>query len=118
MRLLLKLGVVVVVLVALGIGLVPPLLAREQLATDATDAARAASNVADTQSQAAAAVAAAQAIADDPGVQLDKVSIQYGGYAPTVVVTVSETVHTFMDGIPGLRGWFHVVSTQQSQLGQ
>lgn len=118
-RFLFKMALVLVVLGILAAGLVPPLLDRPGLDTDALDAARAASLAVETsQNSDAAQSAAAQSVATHPGVQLVKVAILTEGLAPAVAVTVSEDVHTFMDGVPGLKRWFHISATQDSQLGE
>lgn len=118
MRLLIRIGLPVALLVVLGAGLLPPVFARGSLDTDALNAARAASTAASSGSAADAYGAAATSVASDPGVQLINVKVSSGGLGTTVQVTVTETVHSFMDKFPGLNGWFHLTSTQQSQLGQ
>src|SRR5574340_1512603 len=121
MRFAIKLLVPLAVLLVLALGLLPPLFARGTLDTDAVNAARAGSSaLGGAGSGALTAVEAAvqRSIAGKSGVGLVSVKINPDGQSDTVQVTLAETVHTFMDGIPGLEGWFHLTSTQQSSLGQ
>jgi hypothetical protein len=117
MFVLVKLGSVVAVAGILAAGLVPPLIAQGALDTDAVNAARSASaalvgsSYADTS---AAQVAADASVEHDPGVEVVRVTVQ----GATVEVTLSETVHTFMEGVPGLKKYFHLTSTRSSTLGE
>jgi hypothetical protein len=121
MRFAFKLFLPVAVITVLAIGLLPPFFVRGTLDTDAVNAAKAASAAlsgSGSGSGAASAEAAArQSIAGDRGVTLVSVQVNPNGESDTVQVTLAETVHTFMDGFPGLESWFHVTSTQSSQLG-
>lgn len=119
-RALIKILIPLAVIAVLAVGLLPPLFARGSLDTDAVNAAKAASSVfagSGARSGPDAAIAAARnSLSGDPGVTI--VSITFPkGEIDTVQVTLSKTVHTFMDGFPGLKSWFHVTSTQSSQLG-
>ena len=116
-RLLLPLAIVGV----LAAGLLPPLIAKGRLATEALDAARAASAaVTNSGNRQVAYEAAAKWVASDSdhNVQLVSVNVQSGDLGATVQVTLRESVHTFMEGFPGLKGWFRITSTQASSLGQ
>lgn len=118
MRFLILTVLVVGVLAVLGAGLLPPVFDQGSLDTDAVNAARAASSASQSGNEAAIEAAAARSIAGDPGVTLVWAKPVASSGFPTVQVKLSETVHTFMDGLPGLKSWFHLTSTQESQLGQ
>lgn len=118
MRFFIWLGLVIAVITVLAIGLLPPLLDRGKLDTEALNAARAASAVVQSGNRAAATAAAEASIAKDPGVELVSVTFRNASLGPFVQVKVREKVRTFMDGLPGLEGWFNLTSTQESQLGQ
>jgi len=110
-RFAIKLLLPIAVIAVFAAGLLPPLFAKGKLDTDALNAAKAASSPG-----AGSALAAVQhSIAGDPGVTI--VSVHFNSNGDTVQVTLAETVHTFMDGFPGLKSWFHVTSTQTSSLG-
>jgi hypothetical protein len=118
-KVMLKVAVVLGVALALAAGLLPPLLDRGNLDNLALSAARAGSAVLDSTGSAGAAEAAARgSVAADPGVSLQGVRVVPGGSGGTVEVTVSEDVHTFMSGWPGVRswlsGWFHLTSTESA----
>ena len=116
-RFLLKLVIPLAVLLVLAIGLLPPVFDRGTLDTDAVNAAKAGAAALSVSGPAAAEAAVRGSIAGDTGVTLVSVQINPSGQTQTVQVTLSRTVHTFMDGIPGLKGWFHMTSTQDSSLG-
>lgn len=119
MRFFIKLALGAAVIAVLAVGLLPPVFDRGSLDTAAANAARAASALVQTGGSQAAATAAAQtSIARVPGVTLDTVSFSTRSSTALVTVKVSEVVHTFMDGFPGLKSWFHITSTQVSQFGQ
>ncbi len=109
---ILKLVFPLAVLVVLAVGLLPPLFARGTLDTDAINAAKAAASATSVSAGSATQVVE-RSIAGDPGVTLVSVKVNPNGQTDTVEVTLSETVHTFMDGFPGLKSWFHITSTQQ-----
>jgi hypothetical protein len=117
MRTILKVAAVVGVLAVAAAGLGPPLLDQGALDTDARNAARTASatlvdaNGPDLQT---AESAAQGAVAGDKGVTVAGVSVD----GQTVQVTLEETVHSFLDGLPGLsRHYFRLSSTAQSTFG-
>lgn len=117
-RLLLKILLPLAVVGVLAAGLVPPLLDQAGLDTDALNAARAGSAVlVSTQSSSGAEAAAEQSIANDPGVSLVGINVDPGGQAGTMEVSVAETVHTFLDGLPGLKKWFRRTATEESSVG-
>ncbi|HAM03015.1 MAG TPA: hypothetical protein DCQ30_12440 [Acidimicrobiaceae bacterium] len=119
MRFFIRLAVVLTIIAVLAAGLLPPVFDRGRLDTDTLNAARAASAVVQTSGGQSAATAAARAsIAKDPGVTLDSVTFSTESSNAFVTVRASEDVHTFMDGFPGLKSWFHLTSTQESQFGQ
>lgn len=122
MRFLIKLALPIAVLAVLGAGLLPPLFDQGSLDTDALNAARAGSSAFQSGNTAAAEAAAEKSIAGDPGVTLVWAKplppTQATNELPAVQVKVSETVHTFLDGLPGLKSWFQLTSTQEAQLGQ
>lgn len=118
-RLLLKIFLPLAVVGVLAAGLLPPLLDQAGLDTDALNAARAGSALlVSTQSSSEAEQAAEQSIADDPGVTLVSLQVDPGGQAGTMEVSVTEDVHTFMDGLPGLKKWFHRSATEESSVGE
>lgn len=118
MRLLLKVFLPIGVVVAAAIGFLPPLLDQGNLDNDAVMAARAGSAVLVSTGSADGAITAVQeAISKDPGVHLVSVKVNPAGESSTVQVTVSETVHTFLDRLPGMKSWFHRTSTQESSVG-
>lgn len=117
-RLLLRVFLPIAVVAALAAGLLPPLLDQAGLDTDALNAARAGSAVlVSTGSSASAEAAAQQEVARDPGVVLVGVRVDPQGQAQTMEVSVSEKVHTFMDGLPGLEKWFVRTSSAESSVG-
>jgi hypothetical protein len=117
-RLLLKVFIPLAVVGVLAGGLLPPLLDQAGLDTDALNAARAGSAMlVSTGSSSEADVVVQQSIADDPGVALVSVQVDPNGESDTMQVTVAETVHTYLSGIPGLKGWFRRTSTQSSSVG-
>ncbi len=119
MRLLVKLGLLLAIVVVLAVGLLPPLVAKSHLAAEAADAARAGSAAAGNMEDSQAAYdAVAQALVADPGVHLVSVRVEPSEVDPVVIVTLSKQVHTFMSGLPGLESWFRIQSSQQSSLGQ
>jgi hypothetical protein len=121
MRWIVRLVLPLAVVGVLAAGLLPPLVAKGRLATEALDAARAASAaVTNSGNQQAAYQAAAKWVAagSDHNVQLVSVNVQSGQLGATVQVTLRESVHTFMEDFPGLKGWFRISTTQESSLGQ
>ena len=118
MRRLILTVLVVGILAVLGVGLFPPAFDQGRLDTDALNAARAASSASQSGNEAAIEAAAARSIAGDSGVTLVWAKPVASSGFPTVQVKLRETVHTFMDGFPGLKSWFELSSTQESQLGQ
>lgn len=123
-RLLFKLALPIVALVALAAGLLPPLLDQSGLNTDALNAARAASATlisSQSQSQADAQTVVQSALANDPGVELVSVSVDPKGAGTAVQVTLKERVHTYMSNWPGvhrwLKGWFELTSSETSSVG-
>ena len=101
-----KLGVLVAALGVLGAGLLPPVFARGELDGFARDAAQKGGAVLLNEGPQAAQNLAQQAAATHQGVQVDGVTID----GNDVLVTLSETVHTFM-------GSFHLTTTEGSSLG-
>ena len=114
---LIKLLFPAAVIIVLAIGLLPPLFARGTLDTDAINAAKAGASALSVSGPGAAEAAVRSAVAGDPGVTLVSVQVNPHGENQTVQVTLSKTVHTFMDGIGGLKSWFNIRSTQSSSLG-
>lgn len=122
MRLLIKLLVPVTVIVVAAVGFLPPVFARGNLDSETIAAARAASTAVGGQTGEAAMNAAAQAasssLASHPEVTLVSVTITGRGLSSVVNVKTSEHVRSFLENVPGLKGWFRLTSTQSSQLGQ
>lgn len=117
MRALFKVSIAIAILVVLAIGLLPPRFDQGSLDTEAVYAARAGSAAlvgANSSDVTVAQAAASNSISGDPGVRLTNVSVD----GQTVSVTLTQSVHTFMDGLPGLSKWFKLTSTQESTLGQ
>jgi type II secretory pathway pseudopilin PulG len=117
-RFLILTVLIVGILAVLGAGLLPPVFDQGSLDTDALNAARAASSASQSGNDAAIEAAAARSIAGDPGVALVWAKPVPSNGLPTIQVRLSETVHTFMDGFPGLKSWFRLTSTQESEAGQ
>ena len=104
---LVKLIVPVAIVVVAAIGFVPRFPAQGALDQDARNAAFAALN----GGGEAAARASAEA---HPGVHLmsfGRAKSTITGL-PTVQVTLQEKVSTILSGLPGLKGWFRITSTQ------
>jgi hypothetical protein len=113
----LVLAAVAALVVALAVGLLPPVFTRSSLDEATFDAARAGSEALQGGGTAAADAAALRSIAAHPDVRIVSMGAVAG--APfTFGVTTSEHVETFMDGIPGLASWFLLTSSQQSTAGQ
>jgi hypothetical protein len=109
------------VVAILAAGLLPPLIAKGRLASEALDAARAASAaVTNTGNPQAANQVVARWVADssDHNVRLVSVNIRSGELGAAVQVTLDERVHTFLEHFPGLKGWFQISTTQESSFGQ
>ena len=123
MRFVIKLVLPLAVIVTLAIGLVPPFFDKGNLDSDALNAAKAGASAVFASgsgigSQLSRAEAAVQlSLAGKSGITLVSVRVNPPGTSNTVEVTLTETVHTFMEGFPGLKSWFHLRSTQQSELG-
>jgi hypothetical protein len=116
-RRLLKIFVPLAVLGVLAGGLLPPLLAQAGLDTDALNAARAGSALLVSSGSQSQAESAAQAsLTNDPGVALVTMQVDPDGQSDTMVVSVAETIHTYMSGLPGLQGWFRRTSTEESSV--
>ena len=106
----------VAVLVVLGVGMLPPVFARSSLDAATRQAAQAGSEAFGNGSVSAADAAALRSIAAHPDVHV--VSMGSVSKEPdTFEVTTNEHVHSFMDGISALSGWFLISSTQQSTAG-
>jgi hypothetical protein len=108
-------GLLAAALLVIGIGLLPPLFARKGLDRTAAAAARAGS-AALSAGVAAADAAAGGMIAthkDMKIVSMGPVPGRTGSFA----VTVQEHVHTFLDRLGPLAGWFTVTSTRQASTG-
>lgn len=120
-RFLLKLLLPVAVVIVLAVGLLPPLFARGSLDTATLNAAKAAASALSTNSgptaQSTAEAAVERSVAGMHDVRIVSVQVNPDGQTDTVQVTLTETVHSFMDGLPGVRRWFHLTSTQESALG-
>jgi hypothetical protein len=116
MRLVLA-AAVIALLVVLGAGLLPPVFAQGSLDDATLAAARAGSSVLQDGGTASAEAAALRSIAGHPDMDIVNMGV-VAGTSGTFRVTVDEHVHTFMDGIPDLTGWFLITSTQESALGQ
>ncbi len=101
-------------LITLGIGLLPPLMAQHGL-NRATFAAANAGSLALARggSPMEADAAALQAIAKDGNVKIVSMG-QVPGTSAGFAVTTQERVHSLMDGVAELKGWFVVTSTQKS----
>lgn len=112
-KLLLPLAVIIVA----AVGFLPPVLAQGSLDTDAVNAAKAGASALSVSGPAAAEAAARSSVAGDTGVTVVSVEVDPGGQSQTVQVTLSEKVHSFLDGVSGLKNWFHDTSTQDSSLG-
>jgi len=108
-------GLFAATLIVLGIGLVPPVLARKGLEQTTAAAARAGS------AALAAGVPAADAAASKIVATHSNMKILSMGPVPGKVgifaITVQEHVHTFMDRFAPLAGWFIVTSTKQADVG-
>lgn len=117
-RLLVKVFFPIAVIAVAAAGFLPPLLEQGNLDNQALNAARAGSALLVSSGSAQQAMAAvAESISHDPGLHLDSVVVNPAGTTSTVKVTVSETVHTFLDGIPGMKSWFHRTATEESSVG-
>ncbi len=116
-RLLLKVFLPLAVAGVLAGGLLPPLLDQAKLDTDAINAAQAGSALlVSSGSPSEAEAAAQQSIADDPGVTLVDLQVDPKGQSYTMEVTVAQTIHTYMSGVPGLEKWFRRASTEESSV--
>jgi len=110
-------AVVAGIVIVLGIGLLPPLLARGKLDQATIAAADAGSYaLANGGGVTAADAAALGSIAKHPSVTIVSMGLVPGTTA-TFAVTTQERVHTFMDGVSPLKSWFVVTSTQESTPG-
>lgn len=117
MRLAIKLLLPLAVIIVAAVGFLPPVLSQGSLDTDAVNAAKAGASALSTSGQAAAEAAVRSSVAGDPGVTLVSVRLDPNGLTQDVQVTLSEKVNSFLNGISGLKSWFHDTSTQDSQLG-
>lgn len=122
MRLLVKLFVPIAVVVIAAVGLLPPVFARGNLDSDTIAAARAGSTALSGstggEAEREATAAAIQSLAGHRGVTVASVTVSGSGLGSVVTVTTSEHVRSFLENVPGLKGWFNITSTQTSQLGQ
>ena len=108
---LLRFGLPFAVLVAAVVGFVPRLGGQVSLDQWAGDAATQASQA----PPATAEQVARRSAESHPGVRL--VGFQRAAHSSAVTVTLARDVHSFLDGLPGLRGWFHLTSTQNTMGG-
>lgn len=126
MRLLFKIVVPLAVVVALALGLLPPLFDQGQLDSWTLAAARAASTMnpgsaggSGPNSCPAAIEAVVEAsVTAHRGVTMTGCSLSPTDEGAQVTVSTAETVHTYMDGLPDLKSWFHLTSSQQSVQGE
>ena len=110
-------ALVAAVVIVLGIGLLPPLLARGKLDQTTSAAAQAGALVlAEGRGTSAADAAALDAVAKNPNVTIVSMG-QVPGTTTTFAVTTQERIHTFMAGLSALKGWFVVTSSQRSAVG-
>jgi len=101
--------------IALGLGLLPPLLARKTLDQATTAAARAGS-AALVGGTAAADAAATGVIATHRNMRIVSMG-PVPGSSGAFAITVQEHVHTFLDRFAALDDWFVVTSTKQAPTG-
>ena len=107
MRVFVKLGVSLALVVAAGAAFAPPLFAHGQLDGYARDAAQKGAAVLLNQGQDAAVMLATQAADQHPGVHLDKVWVD----GQSVFVMLSETVKTYVHD-------YLVTTTEGSTFGE
>jgi len=106
----------VAVVVTLAAGLLPPLFTQATLDETTLAAARAGSLALYGGGATGADAAALHSLAAHPNVKIVNMK-PIPRLTDAFIVTAQEDVHTFMDGVPGLRSWFIVTSTQQSTEG-
>jgi hypothetical protein len=105
-------AVVAAIVIVLGIGLLPPLMARGKLNQTTMTAAQAGYlALVSGGGTAGADSAALGALAKHPNVTIVSMG-QVPGVPNAFAVTTQEHVHTFMDHVAGLKSWFTVTSTQ------
>ena len=109
-------GLLAAILIVLGVGLLPPLLARHAL-DEATTAAARAGSAAMAGGAGAADAAATKTIAAHHDMRIVSMG-PVPGPSGFFAVTVQEHVHTFMDRLGVLSDWFVVTSTEQAQAGR
>ena len=100
----------------LAAGLLPPVFDQATLDEATVAAARAGSLALYGGGTTGADAAAISSIATHSNMKI--VSMRpVTGSPETFVVTAQEDVHTFLAGVPGLRSWFSVTSTEESTQG-
>jgi hypothetical protein len=101
-----------VVLGVLSYGLLGPVVAAGHLHDEANAAAQAgyARLLSSNSSSASVQQSVAGSVAHHSNVQVKSVKIQGG----VVTVVLEEKVHSFMSGVPGLKGWFTVSATESA----
>ena len=107
MRVFVKLGVSLAIVVAAGAAFAPPLFAHGQLDGYARDAAQKGAAVLLNQGPAAAEALATEAASQHSGVHIDGVTVN----GQSVFVTLSETVKTYVHD-------YRVTATEGSTLGE
>lgn len=108
---LFKVAVVLAIPVTAAIGFLPLVSARSSLDQWARDAGLAALRVQSNQGEQAARAS----VQSHPGVRFVYFheDIAPSGL-PAATVTLQETVNSFVNGLPGIRNWFRISSTQTS----
>ena len=101
-----------VILGVLSYGLLGPVVAAGHLHDEANTAAQAGYSRLFGSSSSSASVqqAVAASVAHKSNIRVESVKIQGG----VVTVVLQEKVHSFMDGMPGLKGWFTVSATESA----
>jgi len=114
MRFGVKLVLVLTLLGVLAAGLLPPVLDAGSLRDDASSGAQAGFDALLDKGSSTASVdlAVEHGVGRHRGIRLD--SVKVGSDADTVVL--AENVHTFMDGLPGLKSWFRITATESATV--
>ena len=112
MRTAVKVVLVLVILGVLAAGLLGPLVNAGHLHDDAQTAARAgyAQMASGSSSSASVEQAVRASVAQHSNVTVKAVRIANG----TVTVVLQEKLHSFMSGLPGLKGWFTINATESA----
>jgi len=110
-------GVVATLLIVLGTGLLPPVMARGKLDHVAIAASKAGSAALISSGATAGDAAALHSISASSGIHIVSMG-PVPGTSATFAVTVQERIHTFLDRFRILKSWFVVTSTEESTVGQ